>query len=263
MSATVINTSVLGTAVSAVDLDRAIHVIHGWLRDGQHHFVCVRDAHGIVRGLDEPWLRDLHARAGLVVPDGWPVAALLRWRGYRHVAQVRGCDLMRRLCADSIRYGYRHFFYGGAPGVAEELAGRLGAAYPGLQVAGVLSPPYRNLTVQEDERIIRTINAARADIVWVGLSTPKQELWMDAHRDRLAANVQLGVGAAFDFLTGRRTEAPGWVRRSGLEWAYRMACEPRRLGPRYLHVVPRFLAGVAVEAVQQRPERHRLPQPKA
>jgi N-acetylglucosaminyldiphosphoundecaprenol N-acetyl-beta-D-mannosaminyltransferase len=147
---------------------------------------------------------------------------------------------MLRVCAESVSHGWSHFFYGAGPGVAEEMASALTGRFPGLGVAGVHSPPFRELTDEETAAVTQRINAARPDIVWVGLSTPKQERWMARFRPLLDAPVLVGVGAAFDIHAGRISQAPRWMQRSGLEWSYRLAREPRRLWRRYLRVIPRF-----------------------
>jgi len=194
-------------------------------------------------------LRRIHNRAGLVTPDGMPLVWLSRLQSFHHVERVYGPDLMLALCERSVAKGYRHFFYGGAEGVPEQLASVLQKRFPGLQVAGTFSPPFRPLTADEDDRIVQMINAAAPDIVWVGLSTPKQERWMAGHRERLTAPVLIGVGAAFDFLTGRKPQAPRWMQRAGLEWLFRLLTEPRRLWRRYLINNPLFVALVVLQAL--------------
>lgn len=161
--------------------------------------------------------------------------------------RVYGPDLMLALCERSLEKGYRHFFYGGAPGVPERLAERLGARFPGLRVVGTFSPPFRPLTLEEDEKVVRMINGASPDILWVGLGAPKQERWMAEHRDRLRVPVMIGVGAAFDFYAGVKRQAPRWMQRAGLEWLFRLCQEPRRLWRRYLLNIPRFLCLVAAQ----------------
>ena len=179
------------------------------------------------------------------LPDWLPRTGCLVWlsrlRGFRHVERVYGPDLMLALCERSVHTGYRHFFYGGDRDVPDRLAGNLQRRFQGLRVAGGHSPPFRALTDEEDEAIVKLIDAARPDIVWVGLSTPKQEHWMAKHVDRLRASVLIGVGAAFDFHAGLKKQAPPWMRRSGLEWLFRVAIEPRRLWRRYASNIPLFL----------------------
>jgi len=232
---------VLGTRISLVDLPKAIAEIDRWIVQRDPGFVCVRDVHGIVRALDEPGLAEVHCQAALVVPDGWPLVKLLRWRGYRGVERVRGADLFRELCRFSVARNHSHFLYGGGDGTADALADVLREQFPGIRIVGTHCPPFRPLTEMEEAAEIDLINASGADIVWVGLSTPKQEYWMAARSGRLNAAALIGVGAAFDFLTGRQREAPRLIQRSGFEWLYRALSEPRRLGPRYARTVPRFI----------------------
>jgi N-acetylglucosaminyldiphosphoundecaprenol N-acetyl-beta-D-mannosaminyltransferase len=187
----------------------------------------------------------------LVTPDGMPLVWLSRLMGFRDVERVYGPDLMLAVCERSTARGYRHFFYGGAPGVAEKLVVRLQSRFPGLQVAGIDSPPFRHLTLQEDRAVVEHINTARPDIVWVGIGTPKQERWMAMHVGQLSAPVLIGVGAAFDFHAGLKKQAPRWMQRSGLEWSFRLMTEPRRLGRRYLINIPWFLWSVLLQALSR------------
>jgi N-acetylglucosaminyldiphosphoundecaprenol N-acetyl-beta-D-mannosaminyltransferase len=169
--------------------------------------------------------------------------------GFRHVERVYGPDLMLAVCERSTERDYRHFFYGGAPGVAEKLAVELQSRFPGLQVAGTYSPPFRPLTPEEDRRVVEHINSAQSDIIWVGISTPKQERWMGEHVGRLCAPVLIGVGAAFDFHAGLKRQAPRWMQKSGLEWSFRLMTEPRRLWHRYLVNNPFFLWLIFLQAL--------------
>ncbi|MGE0294530.1 MAG: WecB/TagA/CpsF family glycosyltransferase [Hyphomonadaceae bacterium] len=237
---TIARTNILGVGVSAVNMPMAIAEIDSLIAARKPGYVCVRDAHGIIQCQDDEALRLIHNRASLVTPDGMPLVWLSRWQGKKHVSRVYGPDLMLALCEHSISRGYRHFFFGGAPCVPNQLAAALSARFPGLIVAGTYSPPFRPLSEIEDRALVERLNAARPDIVWVGLSTPKQEHWMAAHRDRIEAPIMIGVGAAFDFHAGIKAQAPRWIQRSGLEWLFRLLSEPRRLGRRYLHIVPKF-----------------------
>ena len=159
---------------------------------------------------------------------------------------------MRRLTEISAQKGYRQFYYGGGAGLAEQLAATLKAQYPTLSVAGTMTPPFRPLTPEEDEATVAQINEAAPDIVWVGLSTPKQEFWMASHIGRLNAPVLVGVGAAFDFLAGTKSQAPVWMQQRGLEWAYRLAQEPRRLAKRYVRIVPLFFGLALAQLIVER-----------
>ena len=234
-------TNVLGVGVSAVNMTLAIAQIDRLIGASKPSYVCISGAHGVMECQHDERLRQIHNRASLVTPDGMPLVWLSRWHGAKQVSRVYGPDLMLAFCEHSVKKGYRHFFFGGAEGVPERLAERLGARFPGLIVAGGYSPPFRELTEEEDRALVERIDAARPDIVWVGLSTPKQERWMAAHRDRLRATVLIGVGAAFDFHAGMKPQAPRWMQRSGLEWLFRLSSEPGRLWRRYAYVVPMFL----------------------
>jgi N-acetylglucosaminyldiphosphoundecaprenol N-acetyl-beta-D-mannosaminyltransferase len=181
----------------------------------------------------DPEFRRILNRSGLTTPDGMAIVWLLRLMGHRQVRRVYGPDLMLAVCEAGVGKGWRHFLYGGGPGIADDLAAHLCARFPGLQIAGTFTPPFGPPTPEEDTHAIAAIGASPADIVWVGLSTPKQERWMAAHVGRVQAPVLIGVGAAFDFLSGRKPQAPSWMQRSGLEWLFRLGTEPRRLWPRY------------------------------
>jgi N-acetylglucosaminyldiphosphoundecaprenol N-acetyl-beta-D-mannosaminyltransferase len=158
---------------------------------------------------------------------------LLRLKGHNIRQRVYGPDLMLLLCEEAAKRGWRCFLYGGATGVPEQLMEVLEKRFPGLQIVGTYSPPFRPLTAEEDEAVCAMINAAKPDIVWVGLGSPKQDIWMYEHREKLDVSVMHGVGAAFDFLTGRVKQAPRWMMNAGLEWLFRLLQEPRRLWKRY------------------------------
>lgn len=240
-------TNVLGVGVSAVNMRLALETIDRWIAAGERQYVCITGVHGVMESQHDPELRQIHNEAGMVTPDGMPLVWLSKWRGHAHVDRVYGPDLMLALCQHSLDKGYRHYFYGGSEGVPELLAERLAARFPGLEVAGTYSPPFRALSEEEDEQIVAAINAARPDVIWVGLSTPKQERWMASHVGRVDAPVMIGVGAAFDFHAGLKRQAPYWMQRSGSEWLFRLMTEPRRLWRRYLKNNPRFVALVAAQ----------------
>jgi N-acetylglucosaminyldiphosphoundecaprenol N-acetyl-beta-D-mannosaminyltransferase len=239
--------NILGIGVSAITMSQALATIEGWLSRGEQHYACVTGVHGIMESQRDDALRRIHNRAGLVTPDGMPLVWLSRLNGKSHVERVYGPDLMLAFCERSVVRGYRHFFYGGGEGVAQRLAERLCGRYPGLIVAGTYTPPFRPLSGAEDQAIVVEINEVGPDIVWVGLSTPKQERWMDAHLGRLRAPVLIGVGAAFDFHAGLKKQAPYWMQRAGLEWLFRLATEPRRLWRRYLRNNPAFIWRVLLQ----------------
>jgi N-acetylglucosaminyldiphosphoundecaprenol N-acetyl-beta-D-mannosaminyltransferase len=247
--------NILGVRVSATTMEITLRTIEAWIARHESYYVCVTGVHGVMESWRDVNLRHIHNTAGLVTPDGMPLVWLSRLMGFRQVERVYGPDLMLMVCGRSAQQGYRHFFYGGAPGVAEKLASRLRSRFPGLQIAGVYSPPFRALTPEEDEAVVERINAAKPDIVWVGLSTPKQERWMSEHRGWLNAPVLIGVGAAFDFHAGLKRQAPHWMQKNGLEWLFRLVMEPRRLWRRYLINNPWFLWLVLLQALGKEPRR--------
>jgi N-acetylglucosaminyldiphosphoundecaprenol N-acetyl-beta-D-mannosaminyltransferase len=240
-------TEILGVGVSAINMNDAVAAIERWIREGAQTYVCITGVHGIMESRRDARLRRIHNEAGMVTPDGMPLVWVSRLRGRTRTERVYGPDLMRTVMAASARGGYRHFLYGGAEGVAEELQRSLERRYPGCIVAGTLCPPFRELTPTEDQISTDAINAARPDIVWVGLSTPKQERWMADHLGRIESPIMIGVGAAFDFLAGTKRQAPAWMQRCGLEWLFRLCSEPRRLWRRYAQIVPGFLVLVAAD----------------
>ncbi|MGB6091537.1 MAG: WecB/TagA/CpsF family glycosyltransferase, partial [Candidatus Binataceae bacterium] len=233
--------NILGVGVSAINLPIALDTIEDWIARREPNYVCVTGVHGVMESHRSSELREIHNRAGLVTPDGMPLVWLSRLMGFPEVARVYGPDLMLAICERSIARGWRHFLYGGAPGVPELLGRKLSEQFAGIEIAGMYSPPFRPLSATEDQDIVGRINDSGADIVWVGLSTPKQERWMAAHRAALNVPVLVGCGAAFDFHAGLKAQAPRWIQRSGLEWMFRLLSEPRRLGPRYLVNNPLFV----------------------
>jgi putative colanic acid biosynthesis glycosyltransferase WcaI len=230
---------VLGVRINAVPFDSVLERVLKAPETGERLSVHFATAHTLVESHDHDGMRGALAQ-GLTQPDGMPLVWLGR-AGGRPVERVCGPDFMPALIERGISAGRTHFFYGGAPGVPEALAARLIDRYPALRVAGTYSPPFRTLTAEEEEAVVDRINAAQPDYVWVGLGTPKQDLWLAANRPRLNASALLAVGAAFDLLAGRRRRAPRWMQRTGTEWIYRLAMEPRRLASRYTRVNARFL----------------------
>lgn len=232
---------VLGVQISAVSMPVALAAFEHWIQSGETTYVCVTGVHGVMECQRDKGLLNIHNSSGMTTPDGMPMVWASRWAGVRDVDRVYGPDLMLEICRLSVAKGWRSFFYGGKPGVAERLAERLTVRFPGLQIVGTHSPPFGDLTPSEDREITLRINGADPDIVWVGLSTPKQERWMADHRAILNARVLVGVGAAFDINSGSIRQAPRIVQRSGLEWLYRLGQEPGRLWRRYLRNNPVFL----------------------
>lgn len=246
---------VLGVHVTALTMSSALARMAEWIEAGRQHYVCVTGVHGVMESQSDPRLREIHNAAGMVTPDGMPMVWSAHYAGAAEVERVCGPDLLLETSRTAAAEGWKFFLYGGKEGVAEQLAERLERRYPGLEVVGCHSPPFRPLTAEEDAAIVQRINDLGPHIVWVGLSTPKQEHWMAEHLGRLDAPVMVGIGAAFDVHAGVVRQAPEWMRRSGLEWLFRLLQEPRRLWRRYLTNNPRFVMRILTHPPQLIEER--------
>jgi N-acetylglucosaminyldiphosphoundecaprenol N-acetyl-beta-D-mannosaminyltransferase len=211
------------------------------VRERRKGYVCVTGVHGVTEAQNDPAFCAILNAAFLNTTDGMPLVWLGRHAHGRWVDRVYGPDLMLEIFRATQSTTIRHFFYGGAPGVAEELKTRLEARFPGVTVCGTYCPPFRPLNPTEEADLQSIVREARPDIIWVGLSTPKQERFMAEYLSKLDTTLMFGVGAAFDFHAGRISQAPRWMQRSGLEWFYRLCSEPRRLGRRYLVNNPLFI----------------------
>ncbi|MDB6174712.1 MAG: hypothetical protein JWL59_4023 [Chthoniobacteraceae bacterium] len=239
--------NVLGVALSAMNVRVATNAMLEAVRLRRKGYICVTGVHGIMEARNDPRFRKILNGAFLNTTDGMPLVWLGRHATRKTIDRVYGPDLMLEVFEATQATTCRHFFYGGAPGVAEKLKASLEARFPGVTICGVYTPPFRPLNSGETETLERLVREARPDIVWVGLSTPKQERFMAEYLSLLEVTLMVGVGAAFDFHSGRVRQAPRWVQRSGFEWLYRMACEPRRLARRYLANNPRFLSAIALQ----------------
>jgi N-acetylglucosaminyldiphosphoundecaprenol N-acetyl-beta-D-mannosaminyltransferase len=235
--------NVLGVGVSALTLPQARDLIVGVRGTVRRGYVCLGTAHGLTEARNDPGLRRIYNESWLTTPDGMPLV----WLGPPGVERVYGPDLLLAVCDAGRSVGLRHYFFGGGPGVAAELALKLTRRFPGVAIVGHHEPPFRPLAANELDAWQAEIVRLRPDVIWVGLGTPKQERFMAAHWRELDAGVLIGIGAAFDFHSGRVPQAPRWMQRSGLEWLFRLGTEPRRLGPRYLITNPLFLLRVLAQ----------------
>jgi N-acetylglucosaminyldiphosphoundecaprenol N-acetyl-beta-D-mannosaminyltransferase len=237
----------LGVVLNAINFTEAVTLITSWINGGACCTVHPCTVHTVMESQRDLTLRAIINQADLAVPDGMPLVWFSRFQGQKEVTRVYGPDLMLAICEHSVVRGYRHFFYGGTPGIAEKLATTLQQRYPGLQVAGTHTPPFRPVGTIEKASVITAINALQPDILWVGLGTPKQDYWLAQHRPLLTAPVLVAVGAAFDMFSGNIPQAPPWMQRSGLEWLFRLYQEPRRLAYRYLVYNPLFMMHVFLQ----------------
>jgi N-acetylglucosaminyldiphosphoundecaprenol N-acetyl-beta-D-mannosaminyltransferase len=242
----------LGVGISAINLTRALHLMGAWIDGGVKGQVHFCNVHTVMECWQDARLRSIINHADLALPDGMPLVWFCRFQGEREVSRVYGPDLMHAFCAYSVAKGYRHYFYGGAPGVSDRLTAALQRHYPGLQVAGTHTPPLRPLGAIEKTSVIAAVNALEPDIIWVGLGTPKQDYWLGQHRSLLKAPVLAAVGAAFDMLSGKLPQAPVWMQRCGLEWLFRLQREPRRLAYRYLIFNPLFAMNLLLQITRMR-----------
>jgi N-acetylglucosaminyldiphosphoundecaprenol N-acetyl-beta-D-mannosaminyltransferase len=236
--------SVLGVPIDVVSRRAALDRVLDWAARRESRVVCHANTHSVITARDDRAFAEVLEAADLATPDGMPVAWLIRALGDEAQQRVDGPDMMWSLCEAAAARGDGVFLYGGAPETLERLVLRLREAFPALVIAGHHSPPFRPLTIEEDEADVARINASGARLLFVGLGCPRQEAWMHARRGRIQA-VMLGVGAAFDFHAGTVRRAPRWMRDNGLEWLHRLVSEPRRLWKRYLVVNTRFIAGAA------------------
>jgi N-acetylglucosaminyldiphosphoundecaprenol N-acetyl-beta-D-mannosaminyltransferase len=235
---------VLGVPLALTDYERTMDWMDATIASEGQGYVCVAATHTVMVCQEDPELREAVLNADLVVPDGQPLVWAMNALGHRLSSRVYGPDLMARYCHRAAKTGTRMFLYGGRnQGALVQLALNLRRRDPGLRIVGGYSPPFREMSEEEEQAILDEINASGADVVWVGIGVPKQEKWMARMRDRLDAPVLVGVGAAFDFHAGLVPQAPSWMQTSGLEWAYRLGHEPRRLWKRYLRYNPRFVTG--------------------
>jgi N-acetylglucosaminyldiphosphoundecaprenol N-acetyl-beta-D-mannosaminyltransferase len=238
---------ILGVKVHATSMDRALSRLERAVEQGEKGYVCVTGVQGVMEAQMDPSLKDIINRALLNIPDGRPTVWVGWLRGLVQMRQVTGPTMMLRICALSPEKGYKHFFYGGNNGVADQLKEALTQRFPGLNVVGTYTPPFRPLTAEEEAELIRKVAEVKPDFFWVGLSTPKQERFMDQYSAKLDAKVMVGVGAAFDIHTGRIKDAPYWMKLTGVQWMHRIYQDPKRLWKRYLINNPKFVYRIVLE----------------
>jgi len=243
---------ILGMRVDRTSYRDAVERVLAWGRNGHSRYICVATVNNVMEAYDSAEFQAIMNQADLVTPDGMPLVWGLRMLGARGATRVYGPDLTPAVLEAAERERLPVGFYGGSPSALEKLRAAVRTRYPGLTIAYALSPPFRPLLPTEDDGIVRQILDAGVRILFIGLSTPKQERWMAAHRGRIPA-VMLGVGAAFDFLSGSKRQAPAWMQSHGLEWLFRLGSEPRRLGRRYLKQNPRFAALFAAQLLHRGP----------
>jgi N-acetylglucosaminyldiphosphoundecaprenol N-acetyl-beta-D-mannosaminyltransferase len=233
--------------ISAVNMEQAILACDDLIASEGRGYVSVTGVHGVMEAQSDPAFRTILNQSFLCLPDGMPTVWVGRLQGHTHMRRVYGPDFMWEFCRHSVVHNYRHFLFGGKQGVAEELSARLRGEFGGLQIVGTYTPPFRPLTAEEDRDLTEMLKDCKPHVIWIGLSTPKQERFMAQHLGRLHSKLMIGVGAAFDLHTGHMKDAPSWIKAAGLQWLHRLFQEPKRLWRRYLFNNPRFLFNIALQ----------------
>ncbi|MBL7196761.1 MAG: WecB/TagA/CpsF family glycosyltransferase [Candidatus Omnitrophica bacterium] len=226
---------VLGMKIDIIQIPRVIETMEEWIKNRDFgNYICISNMNDIAYSYRNREIRKATNAASLSVPDGFSLVLLARMHGYPLKRRVYGSELMNEFLNLSEKKEYSHFFYGATNSTLEKLNLNLRKKFPGLKINGFYSPPFRELSEDEDREVIEMINLASPDVLWIGLGCPKQQLWMYRHKDKLKVPVMVGVGAAFDFLAGVKPQAPRWLRDNGFEWLFRLVTEPKRLWKRYL-----------------------------
>jgi N-acetylglucosaminyldiphosphoundecaprenol N-acetyl-beta-D-mannosaminyltransferase len=245
--------NILGVGISPIDMHDLLAACERWIERRESNYICVTNTHLVMMCQKDEGLRRIHNQAGLCTPDGTPLYWLTWLMGHHNVRRVCGPDIMLACFEYGVSRGWKHFFCGAMPGVAERLAQRMQERFPGLQVAGAWCPPFRPLTDEEDAQLIDIVQRSRTDFFWLAIGPSAMERFMAEHANRMNVPVMAGVGAAFDFLSGNKPQAPKWMATIGLEWFFRMCTEPRRLFVRYLTNNPAFIYHVLLQALGKRP----------
>ncbi|WP_081825636.1 WecB/TagA/CpsF family glycosyltransferase [Bacillus sp. UNC41MFS5] len=237
--------NILGVEIAAINMDWLLNFLRANVKSKNGNllagdYICVSNVHTTVTSYEDKVYCDIQNGGLMAIPDGGPLSTVGRRRGNKNMSRTTGPNLMRELFNDSDNNGYRHYFYGSTEETLEKLYNKLIVEYPGIQIAGMYSPPFRPLDAHEDEEFVKKITQTKPDIVWVGLGAPKQEVWMAEHQGKVDG-VMIGVGAGFDYFAGNINRAPEWMQKSNLEWVYRLIQEPKRLFKRYLHTNTKFI----------------------
>ena len=239
--------NVLGVSVSAISMTDAVYYTDMLLQGNSQGYVCVTGVHGVMEAQTDERFRSILNSSFLTTPDGMPTVWVGRLQGFTSMTRVSGPEYMVEICKLSVERGYKNFLFGGKPGVAEDLKKSLTDRFPGLQITGTYTPPFRPLNREEESDLEDRLREAQADILWCGISTPKQERFMAQYCGKLPVKLMVGVGAAFDIHSGNSKDAPEWVKDAGMHWFVRLLRDPRRLAGRYLKNNPRFLWQIALQ----------------
>lgn len=232
--------NIMGVDIAAIDMEWLVNYLNRNVKDLSGDYICVSNVHTTVTAYEDQEYCKVQNGGIMAIPDGGPLSSVGQKRGFKNMKRTTGPSLMGEIFKISAVEGYRHYFYGSTDETLEKLYSVLTESYPGIQIAGMYSPPFRPMTEDEDKAIIERINETKPDFVWVGLGAPKQEKWMAAHQGRVSG-LMIGVGAGFDYHAGNIERAPEWMQKSNLEWVYRLLQDPRRLFGRYWHTNTKFI----------------------
>lgn len=232
--------NIMGVDVAAIDMEWLVNYLDRNMKDISGDYICVSNVHTTVTAYEDQEYCKVQNGGIMAIPDGGPLSSVGRKRGFKDMKRTTGPSLMGEIFKISASKGYRHYFYGSTDETLEKLYSVLEETYPGIQIAGMYSPPFRPMTDDEDKAIVERINATEPDFIWVGLGAPKQEKWMAAHQGRVRG-LMVGVGAGFDYYAGNIKRAPEWMQKSNMEWFYRLLQDPKRLFSRYLHTNTKFI----------------------
>lgn len=233
-------TSILGVNIAVTNIDEILKFLSENMKEVSGNYICVSNVHTTVLSYEDSDYKKVQNNALLRLPDGAPLSSVARKKGFSEAKRVTGPDLMQKIFESSDSNGYRHYFYGSTEETLKKLRDKLQEKYPNINIVGMYSPPFRTLTEEEDNEIIKNINNTEADIVWVGLGAPKQEIWMNNHKNKIKG-LMIGVGAGFDYHAGNIKRAPKWMQKCSLEWLYRLLQDPKRLFKRYFRTNTKFI----------------------
>lgn len=237
--------NIMGVELAAINMPWLIEFTKKYIKELSGEYICVSNVHTTVMSYDDKEYCAVQNGGIMAIPDGGPLSSVGRKRGFPDMQRTTGPDYMKEILKISAAEGYRHYFYGSTEKTLNKLSKILEKRYPNVQVAGMYSPPFRPLTKEEDEDVIRRINESHADFVWIGLGAPKQECWMSDHKGKIKG-LMVGVGAAFDYEAGNINRAPMWMQKANLEWLYRLLQEPKRLFKRYFYTNTKFVWNTVV-----------------
>ena len=238
--------NILGVEIAAIDMEWLLKYLKNNIKELAGDYICISNVHTTVTAYEDEEYRKIQNGGIMAIPDGGPLSSVGQKRGFKNMRRTTGPSLMEEIFKISASNGYRHYFYGSTKETLKSLHSALSITYPGIQIVGMYSPPFRKLTEEEDKVITKKINETKPDFVWVGLGAPKQEKWMAIHQGEITG-LMLGVGAGFDYHAGNIERAPEWMQKNNLEWVYRLLQDPKRLLGRYWHTNTKFIWNAVIK----------------